>query len=167
MDRCGMKVSGIGGKRTDANRPTENYRMSITRLLCSAVLMLMALLSPVLNASAYNEAAEGDAADILHDEELAVAITAAEGAIREAESSPSDHSGLVRVLNHLASLLVVGDKQAEAELLYKRALSATEDALGAEHPDVAECLDKLATLYASQEKYAAGGSISAARWVNT
>ena len=42
----------------------------------------------------------------------------------------------------------------EAEPLYQRALAIDENALGADHPDVAIDLNNLALLYHTQGKYA-------------
>ena len=41
----------------------------------------------------------------------------------------------------------------EAEPLYQRALAASEQVLGAEHPDTLGSVNNLALLYASQERY--------------
>jgi tetratricopeptide (TPR) repeat protein len=44
-------------------------------------------------------------------------------------------------------------KYSEAEALNKRALAIREQALGANHPDVAHTLNNLAVVYESQGKY--------------
>jgi tetratricopeptide (TPR) repeat protein len=45
-------------------------------------------------------------------------------------------------------------RYAEAEPLYQRSLAIREQALGAEHPDVAQSLNNLAELYRAQGRYA-------------
>jgi tetratricopeptide (TPR) repeat protein len=51
------------------------------------------------------------------------------------------------------SLDLVGDVNAEAEVLYQRALRIREEQLGQEHSDVALSLKGLANLYTRQGKY--------------
>jgi len=45
------------------------------------------------------------------------------------------------------------DRYDEAELLWQRALAASEQQVGLEHPDTAQCLNNLASLYTIQGKY--------------
>ena len=59
-----------------------------------------------------------------------------------------------RLLNQTASYLQERARYAEAEPLYQRALRINEQALGAEHPQVALNLNNLALLYKTQGKYA-------------
>jgi hypothetical protein len=49
-------------------------------------------------------------------------------------------------LNNLAVLLNETNRNAEAEPLYRRALTISEKSLGPDHPDVAYRLNNLATL---------------------
>jgi hypothetical protein len=53
-------------------------------------------------------------------------------------------------LNNLAVLYKDQGRYAEAEPLYRRALTITETALGPTHPTVAIRLDNLAALYHAQ-----------------
>ncbi|MGH9847981.1 MAG: tetratricopeptide repeat protein [Blastocatellia bacterium] len=46
------------------------------------------------------------------------------------------------------------DRYTQAEQIYARALAIRENALGADHPDVARSLDKLAMTYRAQGRYA-------------
>ena len=57
-------------------------------------------------------------------------------------------------MNDLAVLYKEQGRYAEAEPLYKRALSICEKALGPDHPFVAQSLNNLAELYAIQGRYA-------------
>jgi tetratricopeptide (TPR) repeat protein len=45
-------------------------------------------------------------------------------------------------------------RYADAEPLYGRALAIREKALGSDHPNVAQSLDRLAVLYHNQRRYA-------------
>src|ERR1700719_1285427 len=55
-----------------------------------------------------------------------------------------NHPGYAAVLASLANVYFLQGKYAEAEGLYKRALAIREQALGANHPDVAQTLNNLA-----------------------
>jgi tetratricopeptide (TPR) repeat protein len=56
--------------------------------------------------------------------------------------------------NNLASVYQDLGKYADAEVIFKRALTIKEKALGPNHPDVATNLDNLAVLYSDQGRYA-------------
>ena len=56
-------------------------------------------------------------------------------------------------LTNLASVYASQGKYGEAEGLYRRALAIREQALGANHPEVANSLDGLASVYQMQGKY--------------
>ena len=58
-----------------------------------------------------------------------------------------EHPYVAENLNHLAEQYRLQGRYAEAEPLYKRALSIREKALGPEHPQVATTLNNLAALY--------------------
>jgi tetratricopeptide (TPR) repeat protein len=60
---------------------------------------------------------------------------------------------LAASLNEEARLHYRQGKYAEAEPLYKRALTISEKTLGPEHPRVAAILNNLALLYKRQSKY--------------
>ena len=51
-------------------------------------------------------------------------------------------------------------KYDEAEALFKRALAIRENALGADHPDVAQTLNNLALVYQAQGKYSEAEGLS-------
>ncbi len=53
---------------------------------------------------------------------------------------------MAKSLNNLALLYDDQGKYAEAEPLYKRSLAIRENALGSQHPDVAESLENYAAL---------------------
>jgi CHAT domain-containing protein len=57
-------------------------------------------------------------------------------------------------LNNLAGVYHAQGKYADAEGLYRRALTIREQALGASHPGVAQTLNNLAVVYQAQGKYA-------------
>ena len=57
-------------------------------------------------------------------------------------------------MSRLSGLYYTQGRYAEAEPLYKRALTIREKALGSGHPDVAESLNNLAELYRAQGRYA-------------
>ena len=59
-----------------------------------------------------------------------------------------------RALNDLAELYHDQGRYADAEPLFKRALTIREKALGPDHPDVATTLNNLAELYHDQGRYA-------------
>ncbi len=61
---------------------------------------------------------------------------------------------VARILSNLAELDRVRGRYAEAEPLYKRALTIWEKAVGADSPDVALGLNNLAALYDAQGRYA-------------
>ena len=56
-------------------------------------------------------------------------------------------------LTNLASLYYTQGQYVQAEPLYQRALAISEEALGADHPDVAHSLNNLATFYYTQDQY--------------
>jgi len=55
-------------------------------------------------------------------------------------------------LNNLAALYKTQGDYAKAEPLYKRALAIFEKALGPNHPDVAQSLGNMATLYRATKR---------------
>ena len=57
-------------------------------------------------------------------------------------------------LNNLAALYYAQSRYTDAEPLYQRSLAIRENALGADHPSVAQSLSNLAALYYSQSRYA-------------
>lgn len=67
-------------------------------------------------------------------------------------------------LNNLAALYRNQGRYAEAEPLFKRAVSIDEKALGPDHIDVAADLNNLALLYDLQGKYDDADSCSSAAW---
>ena len=76
---------------------------------------------------------------------------AAEAALRKVLAV---HSEDPLILNNLGVVLDAEAKYAEAEPLYKLALTIDEKTLGPDHPTVAICLNNLALLYSSQGRYA-------------
>jgi esterase/lipase superfamily enzyme len=64
------------------------------------------------------------------------------------------HPDVGTPLNNLAELYRAQGRFAEAEPLYKRALSIREKALGPDHPDVGQSLNNLAVLYGAQGRFA-------------
>lgn len=74
-------------------------------------------------------------------------------AIMEAESTGIEDPTLAR-MDGLARVLEALGKDAEAEPLYKRALTIAEQKQGSVDPNVAIVSDSLAEIYASQGKYA-------------
>ncbi len=67
-------------------------------------------------------------------------------AVKEAERFGPQDPRLATSINNLAGLHLVQGKYAEAEPLFKRALTIGEKALGPEHPDVATALENYADL---------------------
>lgn len=67
-------------------------------------------------------------------------------ALREAETFGPQDLRLAATLNNLAALYRAQAKYAEAEPLYRRALTILEESLGPEHPLVARLLDNYAAL---------------------
>ncbi len=67
-------------------------------------------------------------------------------ALREAEKFGEQDPRLARTLNALGEVYRTQGKYAEAEPLYRRALAIWEKALGPEHPNVAQGLEKYAKL---------------------
>ncbi len=63
-------------------------------------------------------------------------------------------SAMATVLNNLADLYEAQGKYPKAEPLYQKSLAIREQALGKNHPDVADSLNNLAVLYFDQGKYA-------------
>lgn len=63
-------------------------------------------------------------------------------------------SAMATVLNNLADLYEAQGKYPKAEPLYQKSLAIREQALGKNHPDVADSLNNLAGLYFDQGKYA-------------
>jgi len=57
----------------------------------------------------------------------------------------------------LAVLYHAQGKYAEAEPLYRRALTVLEQSLESRHPNVVACLNNLSMLYHQQGKYAEAG----------
>ncbi len=70
-----------------------------------------------------------------------------------------NHANYGAALNKLAVVYRAQGKYADAEGLYKRALTIKEKALGAGHPSVALTLNNLANLYDVQGKYADAESL--------
>jgi len=64
-------------------------------------------------------------------------------------------------LNNLARFLRAAGNYAEAEPLFKRALSITERALGPDHPDVANVLENYADLLRDTERAQEAASMEA------
>ena len=56
-------------------------------------------------------------------------------------------------MDNLAGIYIKEGKLAEAEALQLRALDTFKEVLGADHPDVAICLDNLADLYTLEKRY--------------
>ncbi len=67
-------------------------------------------------------------------------------ALQEAEKFGPEDPRLATSLNNLVELYHDQGKYTVAELLYKRLLTISEKALGAEHPDVAQTLENYAGL---------------------
>ncbi len=65
-----------------------------------------------------------------------------------------DHPDVATSLNGLAEVYRAQGRYAEAEPLYKRALTNQEKALGPDHPYTATSLNNLAALYQAQGRYA-------------
>jgi hypothetical protein len=61
-----------------------------------------------------------------------------------------DHPDVARSLNNLADLYERQGRYADAQLLYQRALSIREQAVGPDHPDTATSLNNLASFYQGQ-----------------
>ncbi|HTK10617.1 MAG TPA: tetratricopeptide repeat protein [Ktedonobacteraceae bacterium] len=70
----------------------------------------------------------------------------------EERGSDLDQTEIVQCLELLANVYLQQRKFAEAEAMLQRALKMREQALGANHPDVATSLIKLAELHLSQER---------------
>src|SRR5262249_47920206 len=99
-------------------------------------------------SAAASAAANGD----LKNTQLA--YTKAAAYYREAANIlPNDAEALrAGYLNAAGLALFHGGKYAEAEPLYQRALAIREQALGSQHPDVAQSLNDLAALYYAHGK---------------
>ena len=65
-----------------------------------------------------------------------------------------DHPNVGTVLNNLAALYNSQGRFADAEPLYKRALSSYKKALGLDHPKVGTALSNLAEFYRGQGRFA-------------
>ncbi|HEY4033613.1 MAG TPA: toll/interleukin-1 receptor domain-containing protein, partial [Ktedonobacteraceae bacterium] len=70
-----------------------------------------------------------------------------------------EHPEIATTLNNLALLYCDQSKYEQAEPLYQRALTITEEKLGAEHSSTATIVDNLANLYRSQGKYELAGPL--------
>jgi tetratricopeptide (TPR) repeat protein len=77
-----------------------------------------------------------------------------EAALEKAEQFGPEDPRLAASLNNLAFLYHTQGRYAEAEPLYRRALTVKEKTLGTDHPTVASSLNNLANLYNAQGKYA-------------
>lgn len=53
----------------------------------------------------------------------------------------------------MAGLYIAGGKYSEAEPLFLHALAIREKALGPDHPDVANSLNRLGEIYTTQGRY--------------
>ena len=82
----------------------------------------------------------------------AEAVKQTKAALSLAEAFGPNDPRLAQTLNNLAVLYSRQGRDAEAELLYKRALAIVEKALGPEHPEVAIFLTNLAVLYSRQRR---------------
>ena len=61
---------------------------------------------------------------------------------------------LAATLNNQAERYKEEGRYADAKPLYKRALAIRQEALGPDHPDVAQSLNNLADLYSAQGRHA-------------
>jgi tetratricopeptide (TPR) repeat protein len=69
------------------------------------------------------------------------------------KSAGSDASDAASILNTRALLYIARGRYAQAEPLYKRALSINEKAFGSKHPVTALSRSTLASLYALQDRH--------------
>lgn len=86
-------------------------------------------------------------------EELKLLIDAAEELMSAEVALGFEHAGVAVLTAKLADLYVEGRKYAEAEPLYKRAVSILEKFFGPKDAEVATALVKLANLYTVQTKF--------------
>ncbi len=92
-----------------------------------------------------------------NDSEDVVTLLAA--LARQEEKLGPNHPSVAKSLNDLASLYKLRGRYAQAEPLYKRALTILERALGADDPEVATSMNNLAVLYEIQGHYAQAESL--------
>jgi len=111
---------------------------------------LLASLYQSLGITYYQRLKRGLAAN--RPQEEARAIHAFQSAMARQEPL-ADQAPLALSLSYLALLYKAQGRYSEAEPLFQRALSISEQQLGNDHPDVATCLDNLANLYSDQGHY--------------
>ena len=70
-----------------------------------------------------------------------------------------EHSDTITSMNNLASLFQYQGKYAEAEPVYKEALSVCQKMLGEEHPDTLTSMNNLALLFQYQGRYTEAGPL--------
>lgn len=91
--------------------------------------------------------------DKFTSEELKLLIEAAEELMTAEVTLGFEHAGVAVLSSKLADLYIEQKKYAEAEPLYRRAVSILEKFFGAKDPEVAGALVKLAELQTQQAKY--------------
>ena len=106
--------------------------------------------SPLRSWEEYNAAG----AEALEQGNYAEAERQFLAAVQESENFAPQDPVLAMSLNNLAEAYRAQGKYAQAEPLYRRALSIDEKVLGLGHPDTATDLNNLATLYFNQDRYA-------------
>lgn len=80
-------------------------------------------------------------------------------ALAISQSLAPSHPGVANSLNNLADVHAIQGRCAQAEPLYRQALTILEEAFGPEHPAVANILRNLADLYFLQQRYAEADSL--------
>ncbi|ALA58960.1 tetratricopeptide repeat protein [Nitrospira moscoviensis] len=74
-------------------------------------------------------------------------------ALEQAEKYGTEDLRVADAANDLAVVYATAGRNAEAELLFSRALMIGEKGLGADHPGVGATVQNLGILYATQQKY--------------
>jgi len=72
-----------------------------------------------------------------------------------------DHPDVAAILNNLAELYGAQSRYAEAEPLFRRALTIREKALGPDHPKVATLLESYAAMLAKMDRTAEAETLEA------
>lgn len=82
-------------------------------------------------------------------------------ALKEAQGFGPDDLRLAKSLNNVGAVYAVEGKYSKAEPLYKRSLAILEKTLGAEHPDVATCLENYGALLRQMRRTAEAETLEA------